>query len=164
MSSKILRSVVAGLTACMFLALFSGCGTEKSSGKASPDTWPSSTWTFDSATGDGNTSTDADGNTVTTLIKDRFTFSGNNTGRFARTVSFPEPTDDPAVPYTYHSGNYTYSKTGNNTGTLLMVFDGGGITLSINLTFDTPNSGRGAAVAPHSNFGDRIYQLVFRRV
>lgn len=167
MSSYFLRSVFAGLTSCLFLVLFSGCGTEKSSNRESPSTWEASTWQIDA--NDGGQS-DSDGNT--TLISDRFTFSGSNSGRFSRTISTPtiipqEPINGiPQPPIVIpNTGNYTYSKTGHNSGTLLLVFDAPNqFSLSMNLIFDNQTGGTGSAIAPGSNFGDRIYQIRFRRI
>jgi hypothetical protein len=158
MSSMILRSVVAGLTTCMFLVLFSGCGSDKSSKTASPSDWPASTWSFTSSGTDEDSITGDDGETTVVYINDRFTFSGGNSGMFNRTVSTGGPT-----------GNYTYSKTGSNTGVLLLNF-GGGYTSSVSLIFSSPTSGTGSVTVPPGTtdggvpIGGRIYQITFTRI
>ncbi len=160
MSCTILRSVVTGLTACLFLVLFSGCGTEKSSATASPDPWPASTWKFDSIAGDEDVGTNDDGDEIKISLADRFTFSGGNSGIFNRTISINGAT-----------GPYTYTKTGHNTGALLLTFvtSTGNVPVSVNLIFNSPNSGTGTMAIPPSTeegavAGGRIYRISFSRI
>lgn len=126
MSSTSLRSLFAGLTSCVLLVFLSACGTEKSSSKSlhdSPSTWSSSTWKFE-------TSVDE----IATV-----TFSGQNSGRF--TGSYPNNISG-------NIGSYTYSKTGQNTATIVFVFDPSSEYLNrsvaLHLVFRTAASGDGS--------------------
>lgn len=126
MSSYFLRSVFAGLTSCLFLVLFSGCGTEKSASNSlhdSPATWSAGTWRFQTSIGE---------------LSD-VSFSGQNAGRF--TGTYPDNIQG-------NMGSYTYSKTGQNTATILFVFDASveyvSRSVALYLTFQSATTGNGS--------------------
>lgn len=134
MSSYFLRSVFVGLTSCLFLVLFSGCGTEKGSAKESPDTWEASTWNVDSFG----------------PIFGNYTFSGGNSGRFSKSNS----------GNAFNTGTYTYVKTAKNTGRLTLIEDLTADVISLDLVFNTKTGGRGTAVIP----GQQAFEFVFHRI
>lgn len=126
MLSYSLRSVFAGLTTCLLLVLFSGCGTEKSATRSShdsPSTWSAATWRFQSDI----------------LEISEVSFSGQNSGRF--TGTYPNTIQG-------NMGSYSYSKTGQNTGTITFVFDASqeylNRSVTLHLTFNTARSGSGS--------------------